>query len=57
MDHDDKLSGGGGDDKRLSGGDGNDQLDGGLGTDLDCLGADAVDGDGVPDVDTITDCE
>lgn len=53
----DRLSGGTGDDRSLKGGDGDDGLDGGRGTDRECLGADPVDGDGVPDVDTIDDCE
>ena len=56
MDDDDTLSGGAGDEKTLKGGDGNDRLDGGNGTDLECLGAQDPD-PGASDVDTMDNCE
>jgi hypothetical protein len=53
----DRVDGGPGDDVSLKGGDGDDALDGGPGTDPVCLGADAIDLDGVVDVDTVVNCE
>ena len=54
MDDADDLHGNGDDDVFLRGGDGDDRLDGGPGTELECLGAEAGDLD---DTDEIRNCE